>query len=197
MIIFGFRVRGTAIGTGTFFCPQEGGDREYQRQRLRRWFTLFFIPLIPLNVLGEAVHCTSCGGDWDPAVLARPTTADLHGALAGLVTAVAGSLAYHGGPAVFEAATRFVLARGGDLDQLDSHTSVALGTIEERARALHESLATPGMERLVSDAVVVAEADGHLADDDLQVLTAMARGLGMSQAHFEGVLAATRRRRSS
>lgn len=195
-ILFGFTVRGTTRGTGTFSCPREGGDREYQRQQLRRWFTLFFIPLVPLNTVGEAVHCTSCGGDWEPAVLTRPTTARLRDDLAGLVTLVATALC-GGGSASMGAATDWVLEHGGDVDRLDPSDDVAPATIEEGAAALHGQVSTAGTERLVGAAMVVADADGALDDHDLRVLTALASGLGMTEAHFEGVLATHRRQRST
>ena len=60
MIIWGWRVRKKTIGTGVFFCPGEGGDRNYEHKQARRWFTIFFIPLIPLKELGDFVECTSC-----------------------------------------------------------------------------------------------------------------------------------------
>lgn len=196
MLIFGFRIRGKTLDTGTFSCPREGGDRAYERQQLRRWFTLFFLPLIPLNVVGEAVHCTSCGGDWEPDVLARPTTTRLRDDLAGLVTLVAAALS-GGGAASMSAATDWVLEHGGDVDRLDASDPVAPATVGERAAALHGQVSTPGTESLLAAAMVVADADGDLDDRDLHVLTALARGLGMTEAHFEGVLATHRRQRSA
>lgn len=195
-ILFGFKVRGSTLGTGTFACPREGGDRDYERQQLRRWFTLFFIPLIPLNVVGEAIHCTSCGGDWEPGVLARPTTARLRDDLAGLVSLVAAALS-GGGAASMSAATDWVLEHGGDVDRLDGTAPVDPLAIEDRAAALHGQVSTPGTERLVAAAMVVADADGAVDDRDLALLTALARGLGMTEAHFEGVLATHRRQRSA
>lgn len=38
-------------------------------KRVRRFFTLYFIPCIPLNVLGEYVECPKCRGTYDPEVL--------------------------------------------------------------------------------------------------------------------------------
>lgn len=196
MIIFGFRIRAKALDTGTFSCPREGGDRAYERQQLRRWFTLFFLPLIPLNAVGEAIHCTSCGGDWEPGVLARPTTARLRDDLAGLVTLVAAALSGKGA-ASMSAATDWVLEHGGDVDRLDAAEPVAPAAIEERAAALHGQVSTPGAERLVAAAMLVADVDGDLDDRDLRLLTGLARGLGMTEAHFEGVLATHRRQRSA
>src|SRR5690606_15809172 len=64
-----------------FFCPSCGGDRTGDRKSARRWFTFFWIPLIPLKVIGEFVQCQTCGGQCSPAVLEAPTTAALGGVL--------------------------------------------------------------------------------------------------------------------
>ncbi len=73
MIIWGFRVVMRTLATGTFFCPQEGGDRMYRLRSAQRFFTLFFIPLIPLKKLGNIVECSSCTNHYNEAVLERPT----------------------------------------------------------------------------------------------------------------------------
>ena len=49
LIFFGLRVFYRTAGQGTFHCQRCGGDREYRHKVGRRWFTLFFIPVIPLN----------------------------------------------------------------------------------------------------------------------------------------------------
>ena len=67
LIIFGLRVFYRTIARGTFHCRRCGGDREYRHRNGRRWFTLFFIPVIPLGgnlfarcgVCGLNTKCTS------------------------------------------------------------------------------------------------------------------------------------------
>lgn len=41
----------------------------------RRWFTFFWIPLIPLKIIGEYIECSSCQSTYEPRVLDMPTTA--------------------------------------------------------------------------------------------------------------------------
>jgi hypothetical protein len=69
--IVGLRMRHSTVDRGTFGCPNERGDRPYDRVRARRWFTVFFLPLIPLGRGGEWVRCRSCGATYGPDVLAR------------------------------------------------------------------------------------------------------------------------------
>ncbi len=199
IVIWGFRVRRRTLDTGTFWCPQEGGDRAYERVELRRWFTLFWIPLIPLKVLGEAIHCTSCDSDWDPQVLTRPTTERMSGELGELATLVATALLDDGSPTDDQvtAASAFVVAFGGDVERLAAVGAVGGDRVEAAAGPVGTRLSPAGLENVVAAAIGVADADGSIGDHDLAVLTNLARGLGMTRAHFEGVLAAHRQRGAS
>ena len=71
MIIVGFRTRKTEIGMGRFLCPNCRGMQTYRRQRMARYFTLYFVPLFPMGTLGEIVQCQGCLREWKPEVL-RP-----------------------------------------------------------------------------------------------------------------------------
>ena len=77
MLIWGWRSRMKTLAEGMFHCPNCGGDRHYAHKEARNWFTLFFIPLIPLKVLGELVECQTCKQGYDVRILARPTSAAL------------------------------------------------------------------------------------------------------------------------
>ena len=69
--ILGLKTRLSTIDTGMFRCPNEGGDRAYRHVRARRWFTLFFLPVIPLGTQGEWVRCQGCGTQYGPDVVDR------------------------------------------------------------------------------------------------------------------------------
>lgn len=69
--ILGTKSRTKTLESGRFHCPNEGGDRPFRHQQTRRWFTVFFVPLIPLGKQGEWVRCQSCGATYGPDVLAR------------------------------------------------------------------------------------------------------------------------------
>jgi hypothetical protein len=67
--IAGLTARMKMVASGQFFCPREQGHRPYQHLQQRRWFTLFFIPLIPLGQPREWLVCQGCGTTYDPNVL--------------------------------------------------------------------------------------------------------------------------------
>lgn len=70
MIIWGYRNRLRTIGNGTFYCPQCRSHSQYQHVRVSRYFTLYFIPLFPMQTLGEAIRCGGCRGEFKQNVLA-------------------------------------------------------------------------------------------------------------------------------
>jgi hypothetical protein len=70
LVVFGWKVRWKVLGAGTFHCPVEGGARSYDLVEGRRWFALFFVPVIPLKRLGRQVRCQGCGTALPPSVLA-------------------------------------------------------------------------------------------------------------------------------
>jgi hypothetical protein len=69
--VLGVKTRTSTVGQGRFRCPNEGADRPYRRLRARRWLTVFFIPLVPLDAQGEWVRCGGCAAQYGPDVIAR------------------------------------------------------------------------------------------------------------------------------
>lgn len=69
MIIFGTYVLHQVLATLGFVCPHCQGPVEGQVRRGRRWFHIFWIPLIPLGAQPEHVRCTRCRSMWALAVL--------------------------------------------------------------------------------------------------------------------------------
>ncbi|MBI1278492.1 MAG: zinc-ribbon domain-containing protein [Anaerolineaceae bacterium] len=78
MIIFGTRNRFKTIGTGQFYCPHCQTQRTYERKQAKRYFTLYFVPLIPMGDLGEYVECQTCHRTFQADVLTmKPTSKPL------------------------------------------------------------------------------------------------------------------------
>lgn len=76
-IIYGSRGVTSTVATGQFFCPQCGSVQAYARKDVRRYFSLFFIPMIPLEKTGDYVECQRCRGTFKPEVLAESVQRDL------------------------------------------------------------------------------------------------------------------------
>jgi hypothetical protein len=69
MIIFGTRNRFKTIGTGQFFCPHCQGERNYEHKEAKKYFTLYFVPLIPMGDVGDFVECQTCHVTYKSEVL--------------------------------------------------------------------------------------------------------------------------------
>jgi len=60
MIIYGWRTSESTLGQGVFDCPRCRTQQTCRHLAMNRWFTLYFIPVIPLGRIGEQVECSGC-----------------------------------------------------------------------------------------------------------------------------------------
>jgi hypothetical protein len=193
MIIFGWRTWARSIAHGTFFCPHCGADRDYSHKRARRWFTLFFIPVIPLNVIGEYIQCDTCTKAFKPTVLDALTTAQVQDTLFRVVRKAVTVLVRQVASPGAEAAALSVLSSfagrvwtadelTADVAHLDtSDLSADLATL---ASVSNEH----GKERILSACVQVAATGGVIDSQARVTLEHIAAGLLMTAAHARGVI---------
>lgn len=69
MIIWGSRGLTSIVDSSQFHCPQCGSSQPCNLKQVRTFFTLYFIPLIPLNVAGRYVECNRCSGTFAEEIL--------------------------------------------------------------------------------------------------------------------------------
>lgn len=73
LIIFGTRQRMSDVNSGKFYCPncsvERGDERQYVRKNIRNYFSLYFVPLIPLGSGEDYIECQNCGMAFQPDVL--------------------------------------------------------------------------------------------------------------------------------
>lgn len=194
LLIFGFRVRFTPTGSVEFFCPQCGGDRHANLVTARRWFTLFFLPVIPLKVVGEYVQCATCNTHFKPNVLERPTTAGLSQVLSNavrvLTVMVVGGGDRHD-PAMRSAAIRNVQAVVADYDDTILSSDLAVvdpSQAEQYVHPLADGLEVSGKERFVADLIRVALAGGTITPNQRWLLDSTGRGIGLTPVHVTGIV---------
>jgi tellurite resistance protein len=196
LVIFGWRSRSHTIGAGRFFCPREGGDRDYEHKEAKRWFTLFFIPLIPLNRLGDYVECTSCRSTFYTSVLDAPTGASIEDVMTQAIRYVAVSLTLADGYVDEEeriVATEVVRQFAShdysaadfasDLEALDP--AAMIDHLEELGSILNEH----GKEAVLTAAMRLAAADGSIDSSEIAIVESIGKALTMSDAHVRGVIA--------
>jgi hypothetical protein len=200
LIIFGVRVFYRSIGPGAFHCQRCGGDREYRHLAGRRWFTLLFIPVIPLTKAGEHVRCTTCGTRYRMEVLSLPTAAQMQAALPAGMRAAALTMLRAGGGTSTPARRRAIDAikgaglAGYDGAALDADLSALARPGQDLAGPLNRltvQLAVPAREWFLAEAVRIGLADGMLSDDERNAAREIAAQLGMTSAQARGVISMT------
>jgi hypothetical protein len=113
LIILGFQNFYRTLRKGVFYCRKCGGDRQYRHRAGRRFFTVFFIPIVPLNRASAHVQCLTCKTRYVLDVLSLPTAAQMQAALpAGMRAAVVIMLSA-GDPASLAARRAAVAAAAG------------------------------------------------------------------------------------
>jgi zinc-ribbon family len=200
MLIFGLRVCFRTIGHGVFHCQRCGGDRQYRHRAGRRWFHLFFIPVVRLDTTGEHLQCTSCGGRYRTGVLAVPTAAQMEAALPAGTLAAATCMLLAGepgsGPARRRAVEAVRSAGMADYDEsaLDEdliQAAVSGGDIAGPLNTLAAQLAVPAREWFLANVVRIGLADGQLTEDERLAARQVAANLGLTAAHAYGVITMT------
>jgi zinc-ribbon family len=200
MLIFGLRICFRTTGHGAFHCQRCGGDRQYRHRAGRRWFHIFFIPLIPLNAASEHLQCTACRGRYRTGVLALPTAAQMEAALPAGTLAAATCMLLAGDPASEPARRRAVDAvRAAGLGSYDesaldedlTHAAVGGGDVTAPLNTLAAQLAVPAREWFLASVVRIGLADGQLTDDERLAARQVAANLGLTAAHAYGVITMT------
>jgi tellurite resistance protein len=197
LLIFGLSVFFRTVGQGDFHCPNCGGDRHYRQRVARRWFTLFFVPVIPLNRVGEVVECATCRTRFNLDVLRLPTAQQMAAALPTAMRAAAAAILDAGDPDASAPRARAVEAvRGYGFAEFDDEMLTADlaqsqdGAAEVIAQA-GAQLTIEAREWFLAQVVRIALADGAIGNGERQALHMVAGRLGMTPAHAVGVISTT------
>ena len=197
LIIFGLRVFYRTIAQGTFHCRRCGGDRQYRHRVGRRWFTLFFIPVIPLNSAGEHVQCTTCRSRYVTDALSLPTTGQMQAALPAGMRAAVSAMLRSGDPASPVSRQRAIEAVIGsgmpeyDETMLEADLTQPFEPIRQALNQVGAQLAIQAREWYLAEVIRVAMADGPLTEGERHAALAIGADLGMTQAQVVGVVAMT------
>jgi len=193
-IIWGLRVVYHTIAQGLFFCRKCGGDRDYRRRAGRRFITVFFVPLIPLNKTGEHVRCTTCKTRYVTEVLRLPTAAKMADALPAGMRALVAVMLRAGDPASQAPRRRAIEAviGAGAQGYDDAALDADLGRPAEEGRrpiaVLRDQLQVHAREWYLAELIRIAMADGPLTGAERAAAEAVAADLGLTQAQVIGVI---------
>lgn len=208
IIVYGsYGITSTRGKPGSFHCPACAAAQMYRHRRVRRFFHIFFIPLIPLNIAGEYVECGRCKGTYKLEVLDTATTR-AHGAAQ--VKAAASSESQRGVRRVLA----MMLLADGRIEESEIQTMIAyLSRVENRAvprdevlaeleavrtdktdaetycRGLMGYLNLQGRRDVLDAAHAVAAADGHIDPSEQRMLERLGVALGLRPSEVAKSLA--------
>ena len=195
MLIWGWKVMFKTLAEGTFHCPNCDGDRHYRHRAARRWFTFFWIPVIPLKQLGSFIECATCESGYDERVLTLPTSAviadNLSVAVRGLVAAVISADGVVD-PAERKHAVQVITESVDETysnEALEADLKAFEGqSVDDVLAELSGSLNDHGKERLLSVCVELAMADGNVDERELDVARRAGAALSMTPSHTKGII---------
>jgi uncharacterized tellurite resistance protein B-like protein len=201
MIIWGSKGITGKTGSGDFNCPICAGPQKFEQKRVRRFFTLYFIPLFPTSTLGEYVECGSCQGTFDPEILNYDPSADTQQTEALFMIAVKQmmiAVCLADGviddnevtqiQAIYERLTGANVSEKDlreEIDEISKNGAPLFELIDNLVGQLNDN----GKETAMRSAYLIAAADGHVDDEEMALIRKIAERMGMSQSHLTGVIA--------
>lgn len=205
IIIWGSRGINKTLATGHFYCPQCEGEERYKHIRVRNFFTLYFIPIIPMGTLGEYIECQHCRLTYKQSILRYDPDAEREKALAEFeiaITRVMVMVMLADGVIddseleviqnIYQQMTQRELSREELGEYIDDLESVNLNNPKERRRLLRKmlgSLNANGCEMVFKAAFMVAAADGEIPLDEQELLEQIGVTLGVKKAHVRQMIA--------
>ncbi len=207
MIIFGTRGVKSTKETGQFNCPQCERQTGYRHRKVTKFFTLYFIPLIPLGSAGEYVECNQCKCTFIPRVLDNSPSTPNNDREAFI--------------AIYEKAIKhsmvLIMLADGVVEEAEkvqvlkvinqySHNDMTMKELEEYIAQLQNSIEKTntylasigpmlnehGKEEIIKAALSVAASDGHIDGTEIDEIEEMGKAMEMSKAHISGILASVK-----
>ncbi len=201
MIIFGTRGVKSTIKEGQFDCPQCEGQKRYRHRKVTKFFTLYFIPLIPLGSAGEYVECMTCKGTFVTKVLNYKRSTGNDQFLSEYEKAMKHTMV-------------LMMLADGIIDDNEmlmvqkivnkfGHNDVTLPELKDYVDEVQRNpedvstylkKVTPGLnehgkEVIVKCAYAVAASDGHVDPTEIALIHKIAEVMEMSSSHLKGILA--------
>jgi len=203
MIIFGTTGISSTMEEGQFMCPQCATTENYKHKKVTKFFTLYFIPLIPLGRAGDYVECQTCQGTFISRILDYDPN-DQQNEF----------------QSVYEKAMRhcmiMIMLADGEIDENEmvavqkvinkfGHNDISMEELKayvEEVQTKPEPISTylkkvtpslneHGKEIIIKCALAIAAADGNVDDSEIELINEMAKTMEMSTSHLNGIIAET------
>jgi hypothetical protein len=162
-------------------------ERHYMHYRVKQWFTLYFIPVIPMGTRGEFVECTSCAGTYGVEVLnynpesERAEALELMRRFGALALGESGKLQ----PPNIAALCRALESMGAPCSEAQIHEDWRLATqaraqLESFARNKVNEFSEKGRILVLQLCIYALRGDSELEPQSFETLRRLARGLSVT-----------------
>jgi len=200
MIIWGTTTLKSTAGQGVFHCPTCSTQQGYRVVKASGFFTLYFIPLIPLGERGRYVECNACGGTYAEAILSYDPVREQAEAEAAALRLLVGYMIINGRTGsqdVFacQRACSEVFDRDipSDLIKTEIQHGQAAPSLSDFIKTTGATFHIEGRLVVLKAAKKIAEADGRYTTEDRESLKQFGKLIGFEAAHIDQVMAAIER----
>lgn len=200
MIIFGTKATRKLLDQGTFDCPQCQQTANFEKRRARKWFHLYFIPVIPLETFPAYVECKACKGTFVEGVLNASTGATSDAIRAEFETtalAILVRMAWADGKIepeevdAIEHVVNLMCARDFTRAEVEAEIAAAEHSLDDAlsvATRAGNMLNDEGKEMIVNAVFRIAAADGVFSREEEDTILEIGAGLGLRPAHVRGLV---------
>jgi len=191
----------SVAGSGMFYCPECGTKTRYQHKQVRRAATVFFVPVVNLDLLGEYIECQSCMNtfkmevlNYDPEEAESQFEAVYNEAVKRVITMMMLADGTIEQDEVTTIRGIFTEIAGHDLpiEELENEIEDCNNnptSMKEYLKTIGPMLNDSGKETIIKAAYYISVSDGELADDEIKLLKQISKHLEISPAHLNGIIA--------
>lgn len=201
IFIWGSKGRTKSVASGNFHCPDCATHRDYDQKEVKRWFTLYFIPIFPMNKLGEYVECGACKStfnsrvlDFDPDAAREKFEAAFSIAAKRVMFKMALADGEIDDTEITQIAQAFRNIAKRDIEEGDIAAELEAArddtaSVADYLREVSPTLNDTGKELVLRSAIAVVKADGHIADEERAEIAELIKALDLPRAYANGILA--------
>ncbi|HNR44483.1 MAG TPA: zinc-ribbon domain-containing protein [Methanofastidiosum sp.] len=199
-VVFGTGGRNKTITSGTFYCPTCNSEQEFNHKKAKKYFTLYFVPLIPLEEGGEFIECKNCKSTFNLNVLQyRPSLgkeeflSEYKIAFKKLVImmALADGRIHENEIRGISDIYSGLIGRKVSLEEVEKEIQLVKNeglTIQEYLKKIAPYLNDFGKESIIKNVFLISLADGYVDESEKKLMIEIATSLGISPAHYKGII---------
>lgn len=198
-VIYGTKPIRSKLSQGNFHCPECNSDTQYTHRKAKKFFHLYWIPIIPLGTLGEYVECGRCDATFDPRILQHDPNESDDLVVAEFYNAVKMSMVLmmladgvidenekKGIQIIYKKLTGIELNES-DIEQAIQEAQSSSYSLMDYLNKVGYKINTGGKEMILKSVIMIASADGEISDEEVDLITEIGKALEMSGTHMKSI----------